>query len=105
MAIQRAALTQVENHVKLRVSLKCVAQLHDVAVAHAGHDLLLQYRMLHVHLGVGVLEHFLLLHDLKRLLKRDNIPDDTQISINLAFKAYNFLELFSITCGARALRR
>ena len=65
MAIQRAALTQVENHVKLRVSLKCVAELHDIAMAQAGHDLLLQYRMLNMDFGVRLLEHFLLLHDLK----------------------------------------
>lgn len=71
MGIQRAAWTQVENHVKLRVSLKCVAELNDIAMAHAGHDLLLQYRMLNMDLGIRVLEHFLLLHNLKGQLTTD----------------------------------
>jgi hypothetical protein len=49
-----------------RSSLK--TYLHNIAVAHVGHYLLFQHRVLHVDLGIRVLQQFFLLHDLTQLL-------------------------------------
>ncbi len=48
------------------------ANLHDIAMAQTGHDLLLSHRLLHLNLGVRLLQKLFFLHNLTNVSKQTN---------------------------------